>query len=776
VDKKHKIYTKKWVAARALVDFIPREKRTGETSEDPPAQATFDPLQKEVDMFKEADRVLLNHYAPAGILLNEQMEIIQFRGDTTPYLVPSPGKASFNLLKMARKGLLVEIKSAIEDARKTDTSASRESIAFSHDNISRNVTLTVIPLKFLSAYHFVVLFEESRSKPSHSFEFRSFLKKLFQFAKGRRADSAKLKKQEMESKELHQMGQELDTTKQYLQSIIENQDTTNEELKSANEEILSSNEELQSTNEELETSQEELQSTNEELITVNEEVANRNLELTRTNDDLNNLFSNTSLPMILLGKDLRIRRFTQAAQHSLHIISTDIGRPVTHLNLNIQVPDLESLILSAIETVSIKEREVQNRSSHWYNLRIQPYKTGENKIEGALLFFIDISSIKSAERLVQALEELKAARDYSKWIVDTVREPLLILDATLRVVTANPAFYTTFQVSNEQVENHSIYDLGAKQWDIPELRRLLEEVLPRNIEMNDFAVEENFPVIGIRVMLLNARRLDGQNLILLAIEDITARKRTEEQIQALNLALEQKVERGTNETAASNQELEVFCNAVAHDLRTPLRSIVSFSQILEKVWPTEIPPEATSYLQRISLAGQQMTRRIENLVEFSNVRQKAIKQEKVDLSATAYAIADALKKQQPERQVEFRIASGLTAQGDPDLIQILLDNLLDNAWKFTSKVPQAVIELDQSRDGHDTFFVRDNGAGFDEAYSGKLFNLFQRLHDEKDFPGVGMGLATVRRIVRRHGGIVWAKCEPGDGATFSFTLPKNPYS
>ena len=226
----------------------------------------------------------------------------------------------------------------------------------------------------------------------------------------------------------NQLAQELEATKQYLQSIIERYEVANEELKSANEEILSSNEELQSTNEELETAKEELQSTNEELSTVNDELRQRNQELGEANNDLNNLFSSANLPIIVLSGNLRIRRFTVSAERILNVIPTDIGRPIGHLNLNIDIPDLESLILDAIDSMTIKEREVQDREGRWYSLRIRPYRTADNRIDGAMLMFIDIDSYKDVDRLTTMLAEVETARHFAERVVQTAPWPLMILD------------------------------------------------------------------------------------------------------------------------------------------------------------------------------------------------------------------------------------------------------------------------------------------------------------------------------------------------------------
>ncbi|MGH8545735.1 MAG: PAS domain-containing protein, partial [Gammaproteobacteria bacterium] len=326
---------------------------------------------------------------------------------------------------------------------------------------------------------------------------------------------------EADGSEAALLRQELASTREYLQSVIEQQDAANEELKSANEEILSSNEELQSTNEELETAKEELQSLNEELTTVNEQLQNRNLELSRLSDALTNLQTSANLPMVELSIDLRVRSFTQAAAKLLNLLPGDVGRPLDDLRPMVNVPELKTLVTEVIDTVQVKEREALDREGRWYALRIHPYRTGDNRIDGVVVVFVDIDEAKSAQ------EALRDARDYAESLIETMRDPLLVLDNELRVVSANQAFYRSFVVTQAETEGRLVYDLGNRQWNIPGLQELLEKILPGRTVFQDFEVKHNFERIGRRTMLLNARRVVRQGreteLILLAIEDVTER-------------------------------------------------------------------------------------------------------------------------------------------------------------------------------------------------------------------------------------------------------------
>jgi PAS domain S-box-containing protein len=385
----------------------------------------------------------------------------------------------------------------------------------------------------------------------------------------------------------------------------------------------------------------------------------------------------------------------------------------------------------------------------------------------------------SNEHLQQEMTERKRAdlaiqeaREYAESIVETVREPLVVLDTNLRVMSANHSFYQTFKVTPEDTKGKLIYDLGNSQWNISKLRVLLEEIIPRDNQFQNFEVEHEFPTIGHKTMLLNARQIYSKEIstrmILLAIEDITEHKLTEVEIRKLNEELKHNI----TQFEATNKELEAFSYSVSHDLQAPLRSIDGFSQVLLEDYANQLDEQGKDCLQRTRKASQHMAELIDALLMLSRMTRKEMHYETVDLSTLAQATLAELRQTQPKRQIEFVIEEGLAAQGDPQLLRVVMENLLDNAWKYTGGQPEARIEVGALRqeDGKRAYFVRDNGVGFDMAFEDKLFKAFQRLHAANEFPGIGIGLATVQRIIHRHGGRVWAEGEVEKGATFFFTL------
>ncbi len=500
VDRKCRIYGKKEVLARPPVDFgLPWYGQDASTARRRAGEIA--PSLEGIE--KEADGIVLSRYGPPGVVVNEELDIVQFRGDTASFLAPAPGTASLNLAKMARGGLLPDVRMAIRQARTKNCPVRKDGVVVAANGGRKEIDLQVTPIKLpsLKDAHFLVLFEET---PPAARE-----------AARKRTRKAEGLPKEREDYIVH-LENDLATTKEYLQTVSEEYEATNEELRSANEEIQSSNEELQSTNEELETAKEELQSTNEELITVNETLANRNADLGQANNDLVNLLGSVNIPLVMVGHDLRIRRFTSDAGKVLHLIPTDIGRPINDVRPSIPLRDLERKIREVLETLSVKEEEVTEPDGRCHLIRIRPYRTEDHKIEGAVIALFDVTAVKSSLRREDNARIARA-------IVETAREPLLVLDGTLKVRFGNRSFYRMFRIPPEEAENRSLFELGDGQWNIPRLRVLLGKVLPGKTAFSDFRVSLDFPGVGRKTILLNARRIGGKererDMILLAIEE-----------------------------------------------------------------------------------------------------------------------------------------------------------------------------------------------------------------------------------------------------------------
>jgi two-component system CheB/CheR fusion protein len=468
------------------------------------------------------EQSLLQHYAQAGVLIHGSGEILHIYGRTGKFLEPAPGDAGNNILRMAREGFQRELTTALHKAVTRKEPVRYPGLQVRNNREVITVNLTVKPVtsgegEAAIPDSFLVILEEAAPGSAD------------QTGKGVAEDAGAFNGRRVAALE-----QELRAKEEYLESTIEELETANEELMSTNEEMQSVNEEMQSTNEELETSKEELQSVNEELATVNAELQNKVADLSRSNNDMNNLLAGTGVGTIFVDHQLNISRFTPEATKVVNLIRTDIGRPLGHIVSNMMGYDrLMEDMKTVLDSLVPREVEVQTGTGEWYLMRIRPYRTLENVIEGAVVMFVDITERKQMEA---ALEEARAREvelreaqaRFTENIVATVREPLVVLDKNFHLVFANDAFFSRFQVEREETLGRMIYDLGNRQWNIPALRALLEEILPRNAAFDDFKVTHEFESIGRRTMLLNARRISKDKdeeikYILLAIEDITER-------------------------------------------------------------------------------------------------------------------------------------------------------------------------------------------------------------------------------------------------------------
>lgn len=421
VDKKHRIYKKKLVDAPPLqlqVEFTRPKLQRGVGAGELPASGV-------AGIQQEANRLVMERYAPPGVIVDEDLQIVQFRGQTGRFLEPSPGDASLNLLKMAREGLLYGLRTTFHAARKKNGPVRKAGLRVKHNGHFLEVNLEVVPLGGTAgARHYLVLFEEVRAR---SAEVAPAKKK------------ARPPSKKAEATEMQRLEQELAASRDYLQSMIQDLEAANEELQSANEEILSSNEELQSTNEELDTAKEELQSTNEELNTLNEELQNRNEELSRVNSDLINLLSSIQIAIVIVSSELRIRRFTPMAERLLNLIPGDIGRPIGQIKPNFECPDLQLRICEVIDHISVHQQEVHDSAGNRYSLIIRPYKDVENRIDGAVLSLFDSEDARQTQPPPEEVRELEES------VLSLAKDPILLLDERWRVALANPAYCSRFR-------------------------------------------------------------------------------------------------------------------------------------------------------------------------------------------------------------------------------------------------------------------------------------------------------------------------------------------
>ncbi|MBU4530909.1 MAG: PAS domain-containing protein [Desulfomicrobium sp.] len=508
VSKKWRIYRRAGATRHDLIEYPPPRDETE------PRATGISPIGYEAGGTSSeiARRALLQRYAPVSVLIDQKGRVLYFHGVTGDYLENPSGEPTRDLLTMARDGLGARLRAAIREATKdnrsvTVTAKLRESKA------GQSVEMTVVPLP---------------PSPQGSFLLVSFAPAVSHA--GNTSLPSHMAAPDTMSGETA-LQRELKATRAELQKTIEYQETTNEELKVANEEAVSMNEELQSTNEELETSKEELQSFNEELNTVNSQLQHKIGELETTTNDLNNLLAGSEVATLFLDEKSCIRWFAPATKELFDFIASDIGRPISHFAWKFADENLLKDVETVLTNLSAIEAEVKSDAGRWFSRRVLPYRTQDNRIAGVVLTFSDITERKHS---TDAIDE---ARVYAETIVRTVQHPLLVLDGTLHVQTANKAFRELFAVFEEEPKGKLIFDLGTGEWNNPPLRLLLEKVLSVDEDIHNFEFEQDFHRTGLRSMVLTACKLNQEggreDLILLAIEDITERKRFEEHREIL---------------------------------------------------------------------------------------------------------------------------------------------------------------------------------------------------------------------------------------------------
>lgn len=498
VDKKSKIFRRRnggAFANEAVGQFLARPVTHAGTEVAPgrPGKGQDD---KRAVVTNVTEKMLLGKYSSPSVLINQKGEIVYAFGHTGKYLELPQGHAALNIREMAYPGIKDALAAAFHESVSRKKRVTVEGLILSPEAELNRIKISIEPLQV---------------KPDGSVEmmvvtFDNIGVEMKEGTPKRRGAGHGT-----------QLERELKATRERLKRSIEEVELSNQELKSANEESQSTNEELQSANEELETSKEELQSINEELVTVNAELQGKIDELTVMNDDVRNLLDNTNIATIFLDKQLRVKRFTPAATQIVNLIPTDVGRPLSHLVSNLKI-SFNTEAKEVLDTLATKEMEVRSKDGQLYLERIMPYRTVDDLVDGVVITFTDITEIKKALAQQEMLEYLKS-------IVATVRDSLVVLDGDLKVITASRSFYQTFQVQPESTEGVLLYELGDGQWNIPSLRELLEKILATNASFEDFAVEHDFPGIGHKKMLLNARRVHREGIdtgrILLAIEDTT---------------------------------------------------------------------------------------------------------------------------------------------------------------------------------------------------------------------------------------------------------------
>jgi two-component system, chemotaxis family, CheB/CheR fusion protein len=741
VGKQYKVYVKRQITTSTHFDFIMHNYPVVETPEEDSKQGNA-PRNKDPDLEKETDKLLLSRYVPASVLVNKDLEILRFRGSTSRYLEPTSGKASLHLLKMIREELAFDLRTTIHRAKKENRISKKEGVMLSSNGGLQEVSIEVVPIKGYGKDNFyLIIFKEN------GFNYQSS-------AAGEKNKTKENKLTGSEEKRIATLEAQLKEARDTIKIITEDFEATREELQSANEEVLSSNEELQSINEELETSKEELQSTNEELTTINEELQIRNTEL-------------------------------------------------------------------------------------------------------------------------------KEASGYTRAIIETMHESLLMLTTDLRIRTANKGFYQMYHTTPEETEGFYFYELGNHQWDIAELRKQFKMVQTRDIPFTNFEITADFPGIGRKSMLLNAHkfpRKEGSDpLILLAIQDITSRKNIEEELRAneekfrlliqnssdiitvfnqdgtivyesaaietiLGYTAEERIGRNVNmdpivhpddrktkldllklaaekpkeniygefrlrhkngsyrtiegifrsflddkringiianyrdvtERKILEQQKDEFIAVASHELKTPVTSIKAYTQILQDVFEKSNDKISTEMLEKMNSQVDRLTNLIIDLLDFTRIEGGKLKfrEENYNLNDLISEVVEETQRTASRHKIEKNLGKSVQIHGDRERAGQVLSNLLNNAIKYSPEGDRIIVTSKIEKD-FATICVQDFGIGIEKDLNDKVFERFFRVTEPmmNTFPGLGLGLYIASEIVKKQGGNIWVKSTRGKGSTFCFSIP-----
>ncbi len=738
LDSQHKIFLKRAGSVshpvlRPLTSRIPRPAGPGH---DPGPQVGTS------DLLRESDRILLTRFTPAGVVISPSMEVLQYRGNVGRYVSPAPGKASLSLTHVLDRRLHVPVRAALAKAMREKAIVVDEHVRLTSDDgrDEGEVTLEVVPLGPTPDGFLILLGDRA-----------GVAQPLAPSPGNAPADAAG------NAGAVMRLSKELADTQAYLREMFEEQEAARAGIEAAHEEAQSANEELQSINEELETSKEEIQSANEELTTLNDELQHRNGDLQSTNSDLNNLLVSTDLAVVFVGPGLEIRRFTFSAERLLGLRAVDVGRPLDELRINLSV-DVHAQVAHTLRTLEVREQRAQSATGRWFSLRTRPYRTLDNQVDGAVIVLVDI-------------DDLIRARQYAESIVATGRAPLIVLDERLDVVTANDAFYRVFATTTTRIERQPFFELSDGRWDVPELRRLLERVLPADHAVKDFEATIDAGD-GARIWLLDAQRLrqadGGRPLIMLSMEDVTERYHAD----ALR---RQRV----TELAAADRSKTEFLAMLAHELRNPLAPIRTAAQLLGAPGvPPAVSANARAIIERQT---RHMTRLIDDLLDVARITQGKLSLEQAPLELTelmrraSEVVSQHISDRRQLLSLSFEPAS-IYVIGDATRLEQAFGNLISNASKFSQAGGQldVRVELEPCPEGAQVVVrISDDGVGIDPSMLPHIFDLFRQGSESPHHAsGLGVGLALVRRIVELHGGRVTASSEGrGLGSEFVVTLP-----
>ena len=744
-DRKHQIYLRRAGPARiqgTREGFLPRTLQPPEDSAPPKLPRNqWSPAEVQ----RAAERAMFLHYPTASVVVNQEFEVLHYQGPTAPYLQAPTGEPTAKLLRLAHPDLRLVLGRMLRRVKKDGQPMRRAGVTLGGKPPQQvNLGVLPVPLDDSDERYFLVVFDPVSEAPRA-------------VTSTRRSDGLPA------SSRIAELETELAESKEYLQVFIDQQDAANAEVQAAYEASLSANEEYQSTNEELESAKEELQSLNEELTTMNEQMQQRNAELQARSAEVSGLLEALDMPLLLLNRDLRLRAYNSRAAADFHLTPAKIGHGLGETTLPMLQGDLRELVERAFGVGEIQELELQDQLGRWRALRIWPIQPDGDGGTVAIAF-VDIHKLKAD------IAEERDARSYSEAVVETILDPLVVLDEAGRMLHANRAFHRTFGTSSKTLEPVMIGELGGEDWDPAVIAGFLARAAQADRPLDGPEVHMMSSRFGRRIFQLGAGTISwrGPRRILLALKDVTERKLAEE------AALE------TSRMQAVGQ----LAGGVAHEINNQMTVVIGLASFLLR--DTRVGEPQRKDIQHILKAADRSASISQQLLAFS--RRQMLHPVVFDLNAMVSMAETNLRPfLRPEITLEIVMGEGV-GQIKVDLAQLeqLLVNLAVNARDAIQgagklRIETTTVKVTEIRSTdpdiavvppgtYVRLIVSDTGHGMDPATTARIFEPF--FTTKGIGQGTGLGLASVYGVVKQSGGYIWVESALGRGTTFTIDLPK----
>lgn len=794
-NKKQRIF-QRLEAAPAPVHLLAQPRHRGRI----PGESVLTKSEQPADRLSQYDQWRLQHHTPPALLVDSHYNIHHLFGDAGRYIEMKAGPASLHILDAILPPLRLDLRTALYDVfqNQIQTTTRMHEVVVDNERIYLRLRVGPVVREHFPEELIEVIFEE-------------FPEALFAHYQIESQDETE---QNLLAERLEE---ELIRTKERLQTTVEEYESSNEELQASNEELQSMNEELQSTTEQLETSKEELQSVNEELIIVNQELKEKIDELNRANSDLQNLMASTEIATLFIDRNLQVQRYTPRATDIFHIMQMDIGRPFMHIS-HILNKDLYTDVEEVLETLIPKEFEVAANDGDWYIVYILPYRTLEDKIDGVVISLIEISKLKRAQEalarreaqqatvaklgrlalegatidvmLRTALKELSQQLniEYGEvWSLADDGSHLTCVARTINPTSATKEQGAPKQESAKQIPNEpesqayfvlsspaptQLTNLQQEERFTPAPHLVAREI-HSGINLPIPGVSTPFGLIGLYSTAPREFNQDELDLLLTTVHllaEAVERKQAEEELKRLKAELEERVVARTKELERSNQELDRFAYVASHDLNAPLRAIRNLATWAVEDAGERLPKASQEHLDKLLSRIGRMQRLLEDLLVYSRANRFQHNPEWLDSAAI---VQDALNLLEIPAGFSIKVGQEMPLfRAERTPLELTLRNLIGNAIKHHDRSNGTISIEAQERDTAVEFIITDDGPGIAKEYQERIFAMFQTLRPLDEIEGSGLGLAIVKKTIESRGGIINVESDPGKGAIFRFTWPK----